>query len=126
MAHLGTIDHIDIVVQDPDKMADFLVSVGFKMLRKAEGRGSVEVEFPGEGDQPFIELSAADSGNGKVRPLGLRHIAVRSSDINATYKELTDRGYSFDKEPRLIPDTGRMLMNLKDPEGKSLQIVDVA
>lgn len=126
MAHLGTIDHIDIVVQDPDKMADFLVSVGFKMLRKAEGRGSVEVAFPGEGDQPFIELSAADTGNGKVRPLGLRHIAVRSSDIDATYKELTDRGYTFDKEPRLIPETGRMLMNLKDPEGKSLQIVDVA
>ena len=124
MAHLGSIDHIDIVVEDTEKMAEFLISIGFTMVRKAEGRGSIEITFPGEGDQPILELTAADSGDGKVRPLGLRHIALRSSDIDATYGELTARGYSFDKPPRLIPETGRMLTNLKDPEGRSLQIVD--
>jgi len=124
MAHLGTIDHIDIVVGDTVKMADFLISIGFKKVREAEGRGSIELAFPGEGDQPILELTAADPGNGKVRPLGLRHIAVRSSDLDATFRELTERGYTFDKEPREIPATGRMLTNLKDPEGNTLQIVD--
>ncbi|MES2291103.1 MAG: VOC family protein [Pseudomonadota bacterium] len=124
MAHLGSVDHIDIVVNDPSVMADFLVSIGFKPVREAEGRGSIELAFPGEGDQAILELTAADSGNGKVRPLGLRHIAVRSSNIDATFKELTERGYVFDKEPREIPATGRMLTNLKDPEGGVLQIVD--
>ena len=126
MAHLGSIDHIDIVVQDPEKMADFLISVGFKLVRKTDqGGGSVEVAFPGQGPQPILELTSADQGNGKVRPLGLRHIAVRSSNIQATFNELTARGYTFDTPPRPIAATGRMLTNLKDPEGRSLQIVDV-
>lgn len=125
MSHLGSIDHIDIVVEDTEKMAEFLISIGFTMVRKAEGRGSIEVAFPGKGDQPILELTAADSGNGKKRPLGLRHIAVRSTNLDATYSELTARGYTFDKPPRQIPETGRMLTNLKDPEGRSLQIVDV-
>ena len=80
--------------------------------------------FPGEGDQPVLELTSRDQGNGKVRALGLRHIAVRSTDINKTYEELTARGYTFDKPPRPIEATGRMLTNLKNPEGLSLQIVD--
>lgn len=126
MTHLGGIDHIDIVVQDPEKMADFLVSIGFKLVRKTDhGGGSIEVAFPGQGPQPILELTSADQGDGKVRPLGLRHIAVRSSDIQATFNELTAKGYTFDKPPRPIPATGRMLTNLKDPEGRSLQIVDV-
>lgn len=126
MAYLGSIDHIDVVVEDPKKMADFLVSIGFTHVRETEGgRGSVEVAFPGEGDQPILELTPSDQGNGKVRPLGLRHIALRSTNIDKTFEELNARGYTFDKPPRLIPQTGRMLTNLKDPEGRSLQIVDV-
>lgn len=125
MSHLGSIDHIDIVVEDPRQMADFLVSIGFTHVRETEGgRGSIEVAFPGEGDQPILELTPRDPGTGKVRELGLRHIALRSSDINKTFEELTAKGYRFDKPPRLIGETGRMLTNLKDPEGRSLQIVD--
>ena len=125
MAHLGSLDHIDIVVENPRKMAEFFISIGFKLVRTLEhGGGAVELAFPGEGDQPILELTSRDQGNGKVRELGLRHIAVRSSDINKTYEELTARGYTFDKPPRPIEATGRMLTNLKDPEGRSLQIVD--
>jgi catechol 2,3-dioxygenase-like lactoylglutathione lyase family enzyme len=125
MAHLGSLDHIDIVVESPLQMADFFVSIGFKLLRKLEHGGqAVELAFPGEGDQPILELTSRDQGNGQFRALGLRHIAVRSSDINKTYEELTARGYTFDKPPRPIAATGRMLTNLKDPAGNSLQIVD--
>jgi catechol 2,3-dioxygenase-like lactoylglutathione lyase family enzyme len=125
MAHLGSLDHIDIVVENPQQMADFFVSIGFKLVRKLEHGGeAVELTFPGEGDQPILELTSRDQGNGKVRPLGLRHIAVRSADINKTFEALTARGYAFDNPPRPIAATGRMLTNLKDPEGRSLQIVD--
>lgn len=125
MAYLGSLDHIDIVVENPQQMADFLVSIGFKLVRKLEHGGeAVELAFPGEGDQPILELTSRNQGNGTIRELGLRHIAVRSSDINKTFEELTARGYSFDKPPRPIAATGRMLTNLKDPEGRSLQIVD--
>jgi len=124
MAFLGPIDHIDIVVENPLQMADFLVSIGFTLVRKLEHGGTaVELAFPGEGDQPILELTSRDQGNGKVRELGLRHIALRSSDIHKTFEELSSRGYTFDKPPRPIEATGRMVTNLKDPEGRSLQIV---
>jgi catechol 2,3-dioxygenase-like lactoylglutathione lyase family enzyme len=125
MAYLGSLDHIDIVVENPQKMANFFVSIGFKLVRKLDhGGDAVELAFPGEGDQPILELTSRDQGDGRVRDLGLRHIAVRSSDINKTFEELTARGFTFDKPPRPIEATGRMLTNLKDPEGRSLQIVD--
>lgn len=124
MSHLGAIDHIDVVVDDPKAMADFLVSIGFALVREMHSRGSIEVAFPGEGDRPILELTPRVQANGDVRELGLRHIAIRSSDIAKTFEELTARGFTFDTPPRLVEETGRMLANLKDPEGRTLQIVD--
>lgn len=125
MANLGAIDHIDIVVANPKEMANFLISVGFTLVRETDhGGGSVEVAFPGyAANPPILELTSQDQGNGTIRPLGLRHIAVRSSDIRGSYEALKGKGYRVD-EPRVIEATGRTLFNVKDPEGKSLQIVD--
>ena len=42
------IDHIDLIVEDPEKMAEFLKTVGFKEIRhNVEARGSIELRFPG-------------------------------------------------------------------------------
>ena len=108
-------------------MADFLIAIGFTLVRETgHGGGSVEVAFPGyAADAPILELTSQEQENGAVRPLGLRHIAVRSTDIKASYDLLKASGYKVD-EPRVIPATGRTLFNVKDPEGKSLQIVDAS
>src|SRR5271154_3180803 len=114
MAYLTFIDHIDMVVDDPQRMADFLTSIGFTLKRKIGGtRGSYEVAFPGPADQPILELTPSMSTNGETRPLGLRHIAIRSTNIQETYEELTARGYQFDDAPRPVPETGRLLTNLQ-------------
>jgi glyoxylase I family protein len=121
---LGQIDHIDIVVADPQAMASFLESLGFVRLRDTGGgRGSVELRCPGDGDQPFIELTPANTGTGVNRPLGLRHIALRASDLDSAFAALSDKGYLTDAPPREIAATGRRLFNLTDPEGNSLQVV---
>jgi catechol 2,3-dioxygenase-like lactoylglutathione lyase family enzyme len=125
MAHLTNIDQIDIVVENPQRMAEFLTSIGFTFRRKTDGaRGSYEVAFPGLGDQPILELTPSTTADGAARSVGLRHIAVRSTNIHETYEELTARGYHFDQPPRPIPETSRLLTNLMDPEGRFLQIVD--
>ena len=124
MSKFTALDHIDIVVQDPDTMADYFISLGFTEIRRTDHNGgAVELRFPGEGDQPILELTAQ---HGEGRPsfnLGLRHMALRCDNVDQTYRELTEEGKTFDKEPRAIPSTGRRLTNLIDPEGNVLQVV---
>nr|WP_314257478.1 VOC family protein [uncultured Devosia sp.] len=127
MSQLSGLDHIDIVVADPEAMAAFFVQAGFTIHRRtAHGGGSIELRFPGPGEQPFLELTAPVDASGKVRPLGLRHMALRSGDIAATLADFTAAGLPVRGEMRAIPETGRTLFNLSDPEGGTLQFVDGA
>jgi len=59
MTHLTTIDHIDIVVENPEKMAAFLTSIGFTFKRKTRRAGLVRSSLPGTGDNQ----SGADAGD---------------------------------------------------------------
>jgi glyoxylase I family protein len=119
------LDHIDIVVEDVATMQAFFESVGFELIRQTDhGGGAVELRFPGDGDQPILELTPLDSANGGKRRLGLRHMALRVADIDAAVTDLTGRGLRIDKPPRVIAETGRRLTNLVDPAGNSLQIVE--
>ena len=127
MTHLSGLDHIDIVVSDPELMASFFERAGFTIHRRTDhGGGSIELRFPGSGEQPILELTSPVDGTGKTRPLGLRHMALRSSDIAATLSEFTASGLPLRGELRVIPETGRTLFNLSDPEGGTLQFVDGA
>lgn len=125
MAEFEGIDHIDIVVKDPDAMAEFFLRLGFAMVRRAPpSRGSIELRFPGGEGQPVIELTPAHSPSGKEFPLGLRHMAIRSSDSSATHAMLSEQGFSLSGAPRKVADTGRTVFSVIDPEGNPLQITD--
>ena len=124
MPDLDGIDHIDIVVADVEAMTVFFEQVGFTVLRRTgHGGGAVELRFPGSGRQPVLELTSAVDGNGNARPLGLRHMALRSSDIRQTFSDFKTRALPLRGEPRKVPETGRTLINLTDPEGGTLQFV---
>jgi catechol 2,3-dioxygenase-like lactoylglutathione lyase family enzyme len=124
MTTLGQLDHIDIVVADPQVMAQYLETLGFQRIREtAGGRGSIELRFPGQGDQPFIELTPQLAADGSSRPLGLRHMALRAGDLDADYAALGSEGFETDSAPREIAQTGRRLFNLLAPEGNILQVV---
>lgn len=124
---ISGLDHIDIVVEDTERMAGFLTALGFTVIRRTAGtRGSIELRFPGEGEQPFIELTPSAAPDGRTRPLGLRHMAVRAPDLAETYRVLSAQGYRFNGPPKQVGDTGRTLTNLIDPEGKPLQIVSAS
>ena len=122
---LRGLDHIDIVVEDVAAMQAFFESVGFGLIRQTDhGGGAVELRFPGEGDQPILELTPHEGANGTKRSLGLRHMALRVADIDAAVADLTSRGLRVDKPPRVVAETGRRLTNLIDPVGNSLQLVE--
>lgn len=119
------IDHIDIVVDDVPTMSAFFEAVGFSVIREtAHGGGAVELRFPGAGNQPILELTPRHGADGSTRPLGLRHMALRVTDIEATLADYATRGLYPAKPPRVVPETGRRLANIIDPAGNALQFVE--
>ncbi|MFB9950497.1 VOC family protein [Rhizobium puerariae] len=117
-AYLNGIDHIEINVDDLEEMVAFLKRVGFVETRRtAHTGGSVELRFPGGLDAPILELNeSADE------PKGFQHIAIRTTDIDACYQEFVDKGFEFQRPLLPAASSGRRVFNLKDPEGKKLQI----
>lgn len=121
---LNGIDHIDIVVEDPEQMATFLGGLGFVEVRRTSAaRGSIELRFPGEGNQPLIELTPARRADGSTLKTGLRHMALRCSNLEDLRTLLKQQGIAFTSEPRVVGDTGRLLANILDIEGNTLQFV---
>lgn len=119
------LDHIDIVVEDVAGMCDFFEAVGFTVIRRTDhGGGAVELRFPGPGDQPILELTPRIGADGAPRPLGMRHMALRVTDIEATLAEYGNRGLHATRPPRVVPETGRRLANILDPAGNVLQFVE--
>lgn len=119
------LDHIDIVVDDVAEMRGFFEAVGFTLIRETDhGGGAVELRFPGPGDQPILELTPRTAADGSSRPLGLRHMALRVADIDATLADYAARGLKPTKPPRVVPETGRRLANILDPAGNALQFVE--
>jgi catechol 2,3-dioxygenase-like lactoylglutathione lyase family enzyme len=117
------LDHVDIVVGNPDEMAMFLAAVGFKVIRRTGGvRGSIEMSFPGS--EIVLELTPSRRADGGGLDLGLRHLALRCDDLDAAVTELTAAGLSFTGPVRTIADTGRRVANVTDPDGRILQFTE--
>jgi len=117
------LDHVDIVVGDPDAMADFLCRAGFSLHRRTEGgRGSVELRFPGS--DIILELTPSARPDGSRLALGLRHLALRCADLDAAISDLRGVGLEFPEPPRWIAATGRRVANAIDPDGRVLQFTE--
>lgn len=120
MYQIKGIDHIHIDVDSPEGMANYLVQVGFTLVRKTtHAGGAVEVRVPGS--DTILELTPTANPK-KPRKKGLRHIALRVDDIDEAYRDLLSKGFLFRDEPHDSDDSGRRVVNLTDPEGGTLQL----
>jgi catechol 2,3-dioxygenase-like lactoylglutathione lyase family enzyme len=117
---LTGIDHIEIIVRDLDQYVAYLQKLGFELITRTSHHGdSAELKLPGEG-QPIFELHQV----GGEEVIGINHIAFRTDDVAATYDRLLDAGVKAEGEPELVTSTGRTNINLRDPDGWRVQIVD--
>ena len=117
---LKRVDHIEIVVQDLEAMAEFFQKMGFEVIRRTEHHGgAVELKLPGP-DQVIFELHALEA---EENP-GINHIAFLVEDSHNTVVALRDKGIEFDKEPFYFPATGRTLTNFRDPQGFRVQFTE--
>ncbi len=152
MAGIGNVDHINIIVSNLERSARFYTELlGFEETRRAHLKGDwieaivglpdveadvVYVQPPGDG--PRIELLSyrspkgqAFSENALTNTVGLRHIALRVCNMDATYARLKEAGVEFIGPPTAVPggvvkhDEGRKrLCYFRDPDGVLLELAE--
>ena len=117
------INHIEIIVRDLDDYVDFLTGLGFETLRRTDHHGgSIEMKPPGDG-QPVFEIHQV-SGE---EVIGINHIALGIQDAAAAHAKLrADGKVRIESGPRYIESTGRTNVDIRDPDGWRLQLVENA
>jgi len=116
------IDHIELIVRDLDEYVSFLKTLGFQTVRETPHHGgSIEMKPPGEG-QPVFEIHQVIG----EEVIGVNHIAFKVDDVVAAHTALKDYPGMVSSEPSHVKDTGRTNLNLRDPDGWRLQLVQNA
>jgi catechol 2,3-dioxygenase-like lactoylglutathione lyase family enzyme len=146
------IDHVNIVVEDLERMVAFYRdALGLKETKRVTITGGwvaatvglsdvhADVVYLDFASGPRIELirynrPTAPRPNGIDRPNapGLRHIAFRIDDIDATIARLRKAGVKFFSEVQQVPDTQvtyaggirKRLIYFADPEGNLLEFCE--
>jgi catechol 2,3-dioxygenase-like lactoylglutathione lyase family enzyme len=113
------IDHIELIVRDFDEYVAFLKTLGFKEVTQTGHHGqSAELQAPGD-NQPIFEIHQATG----EEVIGVNHIAFKVDDVNAANEVLDKTDIDF-KNPNYVEATGRTTINLRDPDGWRMQLVD--
>jgi catechol 2,3-dioxygenase-like lactoylglutathione lyase family enzyme len=150
---IQAIDHLNVVVADMARAVKFYTEVlGFVKTREAQLAGewierivglkgvrahAVFVELPGGG--PRIELlkyeapvGAAVAENSRANTLGLRHFALRVTDIATMVVKLRAAGVEVFSEPVRVPEgvvrfdagASKTLVYFLDPDGVIIELAE--
>ena len=115
-----SIDHIELIVRDVDEHVEFYHKLGFQVLmRTAHHGGSAELQLPGE-NQPVLEIHTATG----EETIGINHIAFKVASAQEAYDDVRAKGITPERGPHLVEVTGRTNVNMRDPDGWRLQLVD--
>jgi catechol 2,3-dioxygenase-like lactoylglutathione lyase family enzyme len=137
------IDHINIVVKDLKKAADFFKDLGFVTVKEGSLEGEwinkvtglngvkaeyVKVAYPG--DSTTIELlkyhspeGTTDPEIGKPNQIGYRHMAIEVKNIQEKVKELKQKGIECISEIQNYGQ-GKKLCYFYGPEGILLELAE--
>ena len=146
------IDHVNLVVQDLERMVAFYRdALGLKETKRVMITGSwvaatvglpevhADVVYLDFASGPRVELirynrPTIDRPAGVDRPNapGLRHIAFKVDDIDATVARLRSAGVKFFADVQQVPDTQvtyaggvrKRLVYFSDPEGNLLELCE--
>lgn len=79
-----------------------------------------EIEFLGIGGTTIELMGGADPESLAKPQAGLIHLAFEVEDVDATYRELRDRGVAFTVEPKSVGDL--RVAFFVDPDGNELEL----
>src|ERR1044072_4986539 len=113
------INHIELIVRNVDEFVTFFEAMGFKLLTRTKHHGtSVEMQLPGE-NQPIFEIHQV---KGEENP-GVNHIGFEVDNAKEAYSQLQGK-VKVMRETNYVQSAGRTTVNLRDPDGWRLQLVD--
>lgn len=116
---VNAVDHIELIVRDAKATFEFLTAIGMEKVRETDHHGkSYEVKPRGQ-DKPVIELHTAQ---GEENP-GINHLAFEVDDLEELTEDLKADGVTVDRDPHLIEVTDRVKSNIRDPDGRRVQLV---
>jgi catechol 2,3-dioxygenase-like lactoylglutathione lyase family enzyme len=146
------LDHINIVVENLDRMIDFYTRVlGLKQTKRVTISGEwigkvvglenphADVVYLDADAGPRIELIrynrpaiARPENVGDSNAPGLRHFAFKVEDIDAFVARLRDAGVNFFSDIQRVPDSqvtyangvSKRLVYFQDPEGNLLELCE--
>lgn len=149
---LDSIDHVNIVVTDLDRMADFYTRLlGMKITKRVSISGPwidltvglrnvrADVIYMDLPSGPRIELIRYNrpsherlDGLGESNVPGLRHLAFKVSNIDSIVASLKREGIHFFSDVQLVPDSQvtysggvrKYLAYFQDPEGNLLELCE--
>jgi len=121
-----TFDHVHLRSPDPEATAAYYSKMfGAKIIRSMQnGKPRLDMDFCGQ--MVFIALVGPDadvSAPPESPYLGLDHVGLTVSDIDAVVAELKAKGAEFTMEPTTIRP-GTRIAFLRGPEGVSVELVD--
>ena len=119
------IDHIHYRVLDPEAAATFWREVfGATEKGRVENNGRLRVMFDLDGLAIFIEeVPAGTPGTPPPNFLGLEHLALTVTDIDAAVASLTARGATLAK-PISSPRPGIRICFVNAPDGAQVELVE--
>lgn len=113
------LEHTAIASPDPGRLARWYRDIlGFVI--NFEYAGNYFVKAP---DGAMLELIPAEGARGEnaMRTPGLRHLAVTSTDFDAAYEDLKEKGVKFVGEP--FETQGNRLAFFTDCDGNLLHLI---
>ena len=116
---ISGIDHIELIVRDINAYLSFMKTLGFEEVSRTGHHGrSVELKVPGT-NQPIFEIHQATG----EEVIGVNHIAFRVDNAKAAHEALQSARIAANP-PNFVESTGRTTVNLRDPDGWRIQLVD--
>jgi methylmalonyl-CoA/ethylmalonyl-CoA epimerase len=125
---LEGLDHICIDVSNLTTAREFYVDkLGFAEYSPANVQGKMQTIFLKSGGV-IVDLKCPLDG--KVPPSpetagyrpGINHIALKTDDIQQTYRELSARGVKFKSEPKFMAHSDRWIAIFYDPDGNCFHL----
>lgn len=113
------VDHIELIVRDAEETHDFLTEIGMETVRETDHHGKSYEVKPKDQEKPIIELHTA---TGEENP-GINHLAFEVDELEELTENLKDNGIQVDRESHLVESTGRVKSDIRDPDGRRVQLV---
>ena len=118
-------DHLHLRSSDPEATAQYYVHVfGAAPVNKVDVRGAARVIVDLAGLHLFIEQVPSDTPTPPQPPyLGLEHIGLAVTNIDAVCAELKARGAEFAVEPH-SPRPGLRMAFVRAPENVRIEVLE--